>query len=101
MRDKHFFSIVLLWLVLLPAAAGLIWGVASPRSASDPTPRVLVGLAGAGLGALAGCVICVPAAFLIPGRLVYRHSPAYGKTISSAARAEQAPNQSGAVGSIP
>jgi hypothetical protein len=51
------------------AAAGFVWGVA--KSNSDGTPRGLVGLAGAGLGALAGCAVSVPAAFLIPGRLVY------------------------------
>ena len=57
------------------AAVGFVWGVAAPPSSSNPTPRGLTGLAGAGLGALAGCAVSIPAAFLIPGRLVYRHSP--------------------------
>ena len=55
------------------AAAGFVWGVAAPQN--DGTPRFLVGLAGAGLAALAGCAVSIPAAFLIPGRLVYRHPP--------------------------
>lgn len=53
------------------AAAGFVWGVAVPNN--DGTPRFLNGLAGAGAGALAGIVVSVPAALLIPGRLVYRH----------------------------
>ena len=57
------------------AAGGLVLGVAGPPSSSNGTPRALSGLAGAGLGALAGCAVSIPAAFLIPGRLVYRHPP--------------------------
>jgi len=55
------------------AAAGFVWGVATPPNVG--TPRAVNGLAGAGLGALAGCAVSIPAAFLIPGRLVYRHPP--------------------------
>jgi hypothetical protein len=76
------------------AAAGFVWGVA--KSNSDGTPRGLVGLAGAGLGALAGCAVSVPAAFLIPGRLVYRHASSDRSAHSAALspdqpRAEPAP----------
>jgi hypothetical protein len=83
------------------AAAGLILGVAGPRSANDVTPRALEGLAGAGIGALAGLVVSVPAAFLIPGRLVYRHSPAEGKTGPPAPLGEQKPDQFAGGGSAP
>jgi len=83
------------------AAAGLIWGVAAPPPTGSTAPRFVDGLAGAGIGALAGWAVSVPAAFLIPGRLIYRHSPAYGKTLPSAAAAVQAPTQSNDGESVP
>jgi hypothetical protein len=57
------------------AVAGFIWGAVkgSNPGGGYAYPRVVVGLAGAALGALAGCVVAVPAA-LIPGRLVYRRA---------------------------
>jgi hypothetical protein len=55
-------------------AAGFIWGTAAPRDPGSSVPRVLVGFAGAGLGALAGAALALPASLLIPGRLIYhRH----------------------------
>ncbi|HXR38760.1 MAG TPA: hypothetical protein VN776_06690 [Terracidiphilus sp.] len=73
------------------AAAGFIWGVAAPPSGDNGTPRFLVGLGGAGIGALAGCAVSLPAAFLIPGRLVYRRPPLEHKPSASAPAEEQAP----------
>jgi hypothetical protein len=52
------------------AAAGFVLGVAVPNN--DGTPRFVNGLAGAGAGALAGIVVSLPVALLVPGRLVYR-----------------------------
>jgi hypothetical protein len=52
---------------------GLIWGAASPPS--DGTSRALAGLAGAGVGALAGLLVSIPIALAIPGRTVF-HQPA-------------------------
>jgi hypothetical protein len=51
-------------------AAGFIWGVATPPEKG--TPRLVTGFAGAAAGALVGTVVAVPAALLIPGRLIYR-----------------------------
>jgi hypothetical protein len=51
---------------------GLIWGVAAPPS--NGTPRALVGLAGAAIGALAGLVVSLPVAMLVPGRTVFHQS---------------------------
>ena len=62
------------------AVAGFVWGAVkgSNPSSGYNYPRVVVGLAGAGLGALVGCVAALPAVF-IPGRLVYRReSPEHG-----------------------
>ena len=56
------------------AAAGFVWGAvrgSDPRSGYD-YPRVVTGLAGGLVGALAGCVVALPVAFLVPGHLVYR-----------------------------
>ena len=83
------------------AAAGLIWGVAGPRSASDTTPRALSGLAGAGIGAFAGLFVSIPAVFLIPGRLLYRHSPADGKAGHPAPLAEDRFDRSSGGESVP
>lgn len=51
-------------------AAGFIWGVATPPERG--TPRMLDGVAGAALGAMAGVIVGVPSSLLIPGRVVYR-----------------------------
>lgn len=71
------------------AGAGFLWGMVKP-SANDGTPRALVALSGAGLGALAGCAASLPAAFLIPGRLVYHRLRSEHKPSASAPTAEQA-----------
>lgn len=56
-------------IVAASAAIGFIGGLAEkPR---DGTPRILSGIGGATLGAMAGLFIAVPAIF-IPGNLVYR-----------------------------
>ncbi|MGA9670073.1 MAG: hypothetical protein WBQ94_12745 [Terracidiphilus sp.] len=54
------------------AAAGFIWGVATPPA--DGYPRLLGGLAGAGIGAFAGVVVGLPVALLVPGRTVFHQS---------------------------
>jgi hypothetical protein len=63
------------------AAAGFIWGVATPPGVNG-APRGLNGLAGAAVGGLAGLAVSLPAMLLIPGRLVYRHArPDHGTQI--------------------
>jgi hypothetical protein len=57
------------------AAAGFIWGVAAPPGVNG-APRWVSGVAGAAVGGLAGLAVSLPAMFLIPGRLVYRHGRA-------------------------
>lgn len=83
------------------AVAGLVWGVANPAPSGNSAPRFVDGLAGAGIGALVGLVVSVPAALLIPGRLVYRHPPSDDRTGRQAQAGEQAPDQSNVDGSLP
>jgi hypothetical protein len=72
------------------AAAGFIWGAVkgSNPSSGSTYPRVVVGLAGAALGALAGFVVALPAAF-IPGRLVYRRASQPHGPVSGSVEARQ------------
>jgi hypothetical protein len=71
------------------AAAGFIWGVATPPA--DGYPRVLTGLVGAGIGAFAGVVVALPVALLIPGRTVFHQSISKSKTTAPIMRPESAP----------
>lgn len=54
------------------AAAGFVWGVSDPRLSTGGEPRLLTGLAGGAAGGFAGLIASLPAALLIPGKLVYR-----------------------------
>jgi hypothetical protein len=83
------------------AAAGLVWGIVAPPNPNDGTPRAVSGLGGAAIGALAGLVVSVPAAFLIPGRLVYRHSAADGQPKHPVGTAEEAAHPSNGGESAP
>lgn len=74
------------------AGAGFLWGMVKP-SANDGTPRALVALSGAGLGALAGCAVSLPAAFLIPGRQIYHRPHADRQSSASAPVAPSGPSQ--------
>jgi hypothetical protein len=58
------------------AGAGFVWGVSDPRLSTGGEPRLLTGLAGGAAGAFTGLVVSLPAALLIPGKLVY-HRPAH------------------------
>jgi hypothetical protein len=73
------------------AAAGFIWGVATPNS--DGTPRALVGLAGAGLGAFTGLVFSLPVALLIPGRTVFHQSNSRSKAAAPVDSPDSTPDQ--------
>jgi hypothetical protein len=70
------------------AAAGLVWGVATPPSSGSTAPRFVDGLVGAAAGGFAGLIVSLPAALLIPGRLLYRHPASVGKTSPSATTTE-------------
>jgi hypothetical protein len=83
------------------AAAGLVWGVATPPPTGSTAPRVVDGLAGAALGGFVGLIVSVPAAVLIPGRLIYRHSPSYAKTGHPAPPSKEGPSQSSGDESAP
>ena len=54
------------------AAAGFAWGAADNHTAEQGAPRLVSGLLGAGVGAMAGLVVSLPVALLIPGKLIYR-----------------------------
>jgi hypothetical protein len=54
------------------AGAGFVWGVSDPRLSTNGTPRLLTGLALGAAGGFAGLIVSLPAALLIPGKLVYR-----------------------------
>ena len=73
------------------AAAGFIWGVATPPT--DGSPRFLTGLVGAGAGAFAGLVVGLPVALLIPGRTVFHQSISKSTTTAPAVKPESAPDQ--------
>jgi len=73
------------------AAAGFIWGAATPPPAGSTAPRFLDGLAGAAAGGFVGLAVSLPAALLIPGRLVYHRPPAEHKPSASAPAAQSAP----------
>jgi hypothetical protein len=60
-------------IVLASAIVGAVAGAAIPPQ--NGTPRVVDGAAGGLAGVFAGCFISLPAIF-IPGKLVYRQSPA-------------------------
>lgn len=73
------------------AAAGFVWGVATPPS--DGYPRLLGGLAGAGIGAFAGVVVGLPVALLVPGRTVFHQSISKGKAAAPVVKPESAPDR--------
>jgi hypothetical protein len=77
-RNMH----IVIWSV---TAAGFIWGVSDPRLSTNGTPRFVTGLAGAGAGAMAGLVISLPAALLIPGKLIYRRPALFHRSAPSPA----------------
>lgn len=79
------------------AAAGFIWGAATPPPTGSTAPRLVGGLAGAAVGGFAGLVVSLPAALLIPGRLVYHRPPAEHKPSASAPTAQSAPQPPGPV----
>jgi hypothetical protein len=53
------------------AAAGFALGAADNHLLKQGSPRVVDGIAGGLVGAMGGLVVSVPAALLIPGKLVY------------------------------
>lgn len=77
------------------AVAGFVWGAATPPPAGSTAPRFVGGLAGAAIGGLAGLVVSVPAALLIPGRLVYHRPPPEHKPSPAAPATQSAPTQPG------
>ncbi len=83
------------------AAAGFIWGAATPPPTGSTAPRFVGGLAGAAVGAFAGLVVSVPAAFLIPGRLVYHRPHAVRPLSASVPDAPSAPKQPSLIESTP
>ncbi len=83
------------------AVAGFIWGAATPPPAGSTAPRFLDGLAGAAAGAFAGLVVSVPAALLIPGRLVYHRPHTLRPSSSSPPTAPSAFNQPNPIESTP
>ncbi|HEU5351704.1 MAG TPA: hypothetical protein VFU55_08910 [Terracidiphilus sp.] len=66
--------------ILIPAVAGatagIIFGSLSSNDKSCPPVfcPIVVGIAGAGAGGLAGTVVALPVALLIPGKRVYHHN---------------------------
>lgn len=54
------------------AAAGFVWGAVDPHFLAPNAPPLAKGVVGGLAGGMAGIFLSLPAALLIPGRLVYR-----------------------------
>jgi hypothetical protein len=79
------------------AAAGFVWGVASPPGSGGASVRVLAGIERAGIVGVRGLAVAIPAAFLIPGRLIYRPRGTNRNAGSSALPQEQGPAEPASV----
>jgi hypothetical protein len=81
------------------ATAGFIWGVATPPANGDS--RLLTGLAGAAIGALAGVVVGLPVALLVPGRTVFHQSISKNKATAPVMKPDATPYELGPQTSAP